>query len=76
MGESAHQKTLETIPAKDVMNTDVITTSPDAPLAEACAIMIEKKIGCLPVIENRTLVGILTEGDLLAILSRAEYNAA
>jgi CBS domain-containing membrane protein len=75
MGESAHQKSLDTIPAKDVMNTNVITTSPDAPLADACGVMIEKKIGCLPVIEDRTLVGILTEGDLLAILSRAEYDA-
>lgn len=75
MGESAHQKSLDTIPAKDVMNTHVVTISPEAPLADACGVMIEKKIGCLPVVENRMLVGILTEGDLLAILSRAEYGA-
>jgi CBS domain-containing protein len=28
--------------------------------------MFEKKIGCLPVIENGRLVGILTEGDFVA----------
>ncbi len=74
-GETAHQKSLESIPAKDVMNSDVITTSPDTPLAEACQVMIERKIGCLPVVGNRVLVGILTEGDLLAILSNAQYGS-
>jgi CBS domain-containing protein len=75
-GETAHQKSLNTIPAKDVMNTEVITIAPQTPLADASQVMREKKIGCLPVIENRLLVGILTEGDLLAILSHAEYGAA
>jgi CBS domain-containing protein len=28
--------------------------------------MFEKKIGCLPVVENGRLVGILTEGDFVA----------
>jgi CBS domain-containing membrane protein len=75
-GKTAHQKSLNTIPTKDVMNTKVITIAPETPLADASQVMREKKIGCLPVIENRLLVGILTEGDLLAILSNAEYGAA
>ena len=75
-GKTAHQKSLNTIPAKEVMNTEVIMIAPETPLADACQVMREKKISCLPVIENRLLVGILTEGDLLAILSHAEYGAA
>jgi CBS domain-containing protein len=75
-GEAAHQKSLNTIPVKDVMNTEVITVAPETALADASQLMREKKIGCLPVVENRILVGILTEGDLLAILSHAEYGAA
>lgn len=75
LGETAHQESLDTIPAKDVLNSDVIATSPETSLADACQVMIEKKVGCLPVLNDRGLVGILTEGDLLAILSRAEYGA-
>jgi len=36
--------------------------------------MIDNKIGCLPVVEDRVVRGILTEGDLLAILSSAQYG--
>jgi CBS domain-containing protein len=75
-GKNAFQKSLESIPAKDVMNTEIITTTPETPLAEASQIMLEKKIGCLPVLEDRLLVGILTEGDFLAVLSRAKYGTA
>ncbi len=74
VGEAAQQKSLDTIPAKDVMNANVITISPETPLADACRVMLEKKIGCLPVVEDQLLLGILTEGDLLAILSRANYG--
>ena len=75
-GRNAFQKSLKTIPIKDVMNTKIITITPEAPLAEASQIMLEKKIGCLPVLEGRLLVGILTEGDFLAVLSRAQYGTA
>jgi len=74
LGEVAHQKSLESIPAKDVMNSHVITTTPGTPLADACRVMIDNKIGCLPVVEDRVVRGILTEGDLLAILSSAQYG--
>ena len=52
------------------MQTDVATTTPDVPLAEAARVMIEKKIGCLPVIDGAKLAGILTEGDLLALMAQ------
>ena len=51
---------------KEVMSTDVITTTGDASLEQAALLMFEKKIGCLPVVENGRLVGILTEGDFVA----------
>jgi CBS domain-containing protein len=47
------------------MSAPVITVSPDARLKEAARMMMEKKIGCLPVVENDTLVGLLTESDIL-----------
>jgi CBS domain-containing protein len=53
-----------------VMGTEVVTTSPDTSLIEAARILTERKIGCLPVIDNGRLVGILTEGDFVALISR------
>ena len=42
------------------------TIRPDASIAEAAALMLEKKIGCLPVVDpQRRLGGLLTESDVL-----------
>lgn len=68
-GRTAHQKTLESTPIKQVMETTVVTIDPDLPIGEAAATMIERKIGCLPVLVGAELVGILTEGDFLALLT-------
>ena len=68
-GQAAHEKTLATLPVKQVMSADPLTISPDSELREAAALMTERKIGCLPVVDGTALVGILTEGDFLALLS-------
>mgnify|MGYP001086580604 CR=1 FL=1 len=47
---------------------DVITIEKDATVEEAARIMVENKIGCLPVLEESIVVGIITEIDLLAQL--------
>ena len=47
---------------------DVITVDPGITIEEAARIMVENKIGCLPVLEEGILVGIITEIDLLAQL--------
>ena len=52
----------------DVMVKDVITVGKDATLEDAARIMVENKIGCLPVLEEGVVVGIITEIDLLAQL--------
>lgn len=62
----ANDELLRGIPITKVMIKNVITTSPDTPLEEAARIMLQKKIGCLPVITDDTLIGILTEADFLA----------
>lgn len=56
---------------KDVMikAKDVTTIGPDATIEEAARLMVEKKVGCLPVLEEGVVVGILTETDLLAQLT-------
>lgn len=70
-GRYAHDKALAAALVKDVMQSDVATTAPDVPLQEAAKQMSEQKIGCLPVVDGDAgLVGILTEGDFLALLSQ------
>lgn len=65
-GRHASARARDMLPVKEVMSTEVITTQPDASLQEAALVMFEKKVGCLPVVENGRLVGILTEGDFVA----------
>ncbi len=65
-GEHAQQKILDLLAVKEVMSHDVETTRPDASLAEAAQRMLERKVGCLVVIENGRLAGILTEADFVA----------
>jgi CBS domain-containing protein len=71
-GQYARRKLLDTFAIKDVMATDVITTNPDTPLVSAAQLLIERKIGCLPVVENERLIGIITEGDFVALVARKE----
>jgi CBS domain-containing membrane protein len=69
-GEHGRRKLLDTLLVKEVMATEVATTSPDTLLADAARILAERKIGCLPVVDNGRLVGILTEGDFVALAAR------
>jgi acetoin utilization protein AcuB len=48
---------------------DLVTIGPDATIEEAARHMIEKNIGCLPVLEDGVVIGIITETDLLAHLT-------
>ena len=57
------------VAVKDIMKTDPVTVTPDTPTLEAIAIMRERRVGCLPVIEGDTLVGIITEHDLIQVAS-------
>lgn len=47
-----------------IMSTDVLCIAADQTVAEAAGIMLENKIGCVPVTEGPRLVGILTESDV------------
>ncbi len=62
------------IPIANVMTLDVVTASTDMLIAEAARLMIERKIGGLPVVENGRLVGILTTSDLLEALIDCELS--
>jgi acetoin utilization protein AcuB len=60
--------TLARVQVGELMSEDLTTVAPDAPVEEAASLLVVKKIGCLPVVADGTLVGIVTETDLLAVL--------
>jgi CBS domain-containing membrane protein len=64
--EQREQKDLmKTFRARDVMIQPVITIWQSATVTEAARLMAENKIGCLPVVEGKRLVGLVTETDIL-----------
>ena len=73
-GRRAQRKVLDTLSVKEVMTSDVITTTPDTPLVEAARVLAERKMGCLPVVKDGRLVGILTEGDFVAMVARKQAS--
>lgn len=69
-GQHASRKILDTFVVKDVMTTDLVTTTPETAVVDAARVMIKRKIGCLPVVKDGRLVGIITEGDFVALATR------
>ena len=55
---------LANLQVQEVMSSPPITVPEDAPLEEAARVMVEKKIGCLPVMRDGELVGVITETDI------------
>ena len=50
-----------------VMSTPPITVSENAPLEEAARVMVQNKIGCLPVMREGELAGLITETDIFEV---------
>ena len=55
------------VTVKEIMIRNLLTVAPETSTLEALAIMRERKVGCLPVVENDRLVGIVTAYDFLAL---------
>jgi CBS domain-containing protein len=51
--------------ARDVMTSPVITATPETPIREIAALLLERKISGLPIVDNGRVVGVLSESDLL-----------
>src|SRR5579884_1441162 len=73
---TAERDWLAAIPIRAVMTTCVFTAHPRTTIQEAVTIMLDKKIGCLPVVEDDRLVGLLSESDCLRYLAHLLEVAA
>lgn len=59
---------LAKLTVEKTMARDVITVTEDTPLEEAARVMVDRRIGGLPVLRGSELVGIITESDLFKTL--------
>jgi len=53
---------------KEIMRTGVVTTTPDTPVEEAAMVMLDNTIGCLPVLQDGVLAGIISDKDIYRAL--------
>lgn len=60
--------------AGEAMTTPAVTIAATRPLAEAAAVMVDRQINRLPVIEGGELVGIVTRADLLRAYVRSDVQ--
>ena len=67
-GEKAQRAYLQSVRVKEIMVYPVVTVAPDTSVAAAADMIINKGIGCLPVIEGTKLIGMVTKTDLLRCL--------
>lgn len=70
---------LSKLQIRQIMGHPVQTVTPDCPLEEAARLMLKHDIGCLPVMEEQKIVGIITDTDifqsLVSLLGVAEEGA-
>lgn len=57
-------------PVSEIMKKQLTTVTPETPTLDALRVMRKTRIGCLPVVQDEKLVGILTEEDLMNIASK------
>ena len=63
----------EAQPVTRIMTEDPVTVAPETPVTAAARVLLERRIGCLPVRDGAVIVGIFTTSDALeALLSALE----
>lgn len=62
-GEIAYR--LETTPIRACMTKEVVWAGPETTMVDAARLLVERQIGCVPIVDHNTLVGIVTELDCL-----------
>jgi CBS domain-containing membrane protein len=66
---SVQDEVLLAVKVRDIMTWDVQTIEVDEEAAIAAQVMLDNKYGCLPVVEEGVLVGILTEADFVRFVA-------
>lgn len=68
VSQEEYNRIFEETPLERVMTRSPFTVNADMHVREAAAILHDKKLGCVPVVEGEKLIGIITVTDLLRLL--------
>jgi CBS domain-containing protein len=63
-------KVTETTPVSDVMTTRLVTINPETRISECMALMTERRIRHLPVLDGHRMAGLISIGDVVKSLIR------
>jgi len=66
--ERTEKAFLDNLSIKGIMSDPPIIVTADTGISEAGRLMVEKKVGCLPVVDGKRLIGLVTETDFLKVL--------
>jgi CBS-domain-containing membrane protein len=61
---------LKSVLIRDVMKKRVVTVTPETSIKDAAHLMADKKIGCVPVVTDGAIVGLVTTTDILRYVER------
>lgn len=71
-GSRAEDTMLRQVVVKEAMSAELVTTTPETSAVDAARVMIERKIGCLPVLDSGKLVGLITETDFVRLIAEGK----
>jgi CBS domain-containing protein len=74
VGTIAVDLLLKAVSVSDVMSSPVLSAESDDDVVEVARIMLEDKVGSLPVVESGRVIGIVTETDILRQICRADQS--
>ena len=66
-GDYANEGSIKLVPIKSIMNKKPVTLGPDASVHDVITIMREKQVSAVPIVENKRLVGMVTEKELFTL---------
>lgn len=72
IGATPVETLLRAVAVREIMSAPVVSVAPAEDFETAAQLMLEDKVGSLPVVDNGRVVGILTETDLLREIVRAD----
>lgn len=73
-GSHSQRPAQDMVVVKTAMKANVVTTTPDTLLKDAAKLMLARDIGCLVVVDEGRIAGILTETDFVKLLARPHHE--
>ena len=64
------------LPIRDIMTRTVVTVAPETSILEVAQLLLEHRIGGVPVVEDRHVIGVITESDLFRLIVARESQVS